>query len=86
MLGLDGELAMSWDCDVEGAGDKAGWGCGVYILDTIRLGRQEMSHVDSCIRIRAWAILCVGSDLFPTLRRNDFPAEQLQEDENGVWC
>ena len=27
-----------------------------YPLDTIRLGRQEMSHVDSCIRIRTWTM------------------------------
>ena len=64
-----------WDRDVEGGGDKEGGDAGAYILDTIRLGRQEMSHVDSCIRIRAWTILCVGSDPSPTLRRKDFPAE-----------
>jgi hypothetical protein len=54
---LDGELAMSEDCDVEGGVDKEGVGMrGLYPLDTIRLGRQEMSHVDSCIRIRTWTM------------------------------
>jgi len=53
---------MSLDCDVEGGVDKEGWGCGAYILsNTIRLGRQEMSHVDSCISIRTWTIPCIGS-------------------------
>lgn len=53
VLCLVGELAMLWDGDVEGGGDKEGGDAGPYILDTIRLGRQEMLHVDSCIGIRA---------------------------------
>jgi hypothetical protein len=84
VLGLDGELDMLCDCDVEGGGDKEGWGRGAYILDTIRLGRQEMSHVGSCIRIRTWTIVYAGGNPPPTLRRKDFPAEQLQEDGKGV--
>ena len=46
-----------------------------YPLDTIRLGRQEMSHVGSCIRIRTWTIVYAGGNPPPTLRRKDFPAE-----------
>ena len=34
MLCLDGELAMSWDCDVEGGVDKEGWGCGAYTVSS----------------------------------------------------
>ena len=57
---------------------------GLYPLNTIRLGRQEMSHVDSCIRIRTWTILCVGSH-FPDIAEKGFSFRILHEDGKGVW-